>query len=70
MRSKNNRSVLNDPALAYAAQPAADEVDGMPGWTLAALREEVQRGIDSGPSGEFDFEAFLKERHAAYAARK
>ena len=70
MSAKNKPGLFNDPTLAYAAEPAVDEVEGMPGWTLKALRAEVQRGIDSGPSGEFDFEAFLKERHAAYAARK
>ena len=41
MRSKDNRSVLNDPALAYGAQPAADEVDGMPGWKRGGQKFSV-----------------------------
>lgn len=61
MDAKSKPGVLNDPAVAYLAQPAADEVEGMPGWTLAALRAALIKGEESGVAGKWDLQEFLAE---------
>ena len=61
MDANNKPGLLNDPALAYAAEPGVDEVEGMPGWTLEALQAALIEGEESGSAGEWDFEAFMAE---------
>ena len=34
---------------------------------LAALRAEIQKGFDSGPAVEFDFDAFLARKRAEHS---
>ena len=67
MDANNKPGLLNDPALAYAPQPAVEEVEGMPGWTLEALRAALIEGEESGVAEEWDFEAFLAEMHSEHA---
>ena len=33
---------------------------------VEALRREIQKGLDSGPAKEFDFDEFLREMRANY----
>lgn len=37
---------------------------------LTALQDAIDDGLASGVSGPFDFDQFLADRHAEYAARK
>ena len=39
-------------------------------WKLQELRRLIQEGIDSGEAEPWDVEAFLKEAHDRYEARK
>ena len=60
MDANNKPGLLNDPALAYAAEPRVDEVEGMPGWTLEALRAALIEGEESGIAEGFDFDAYIE----------
>ena len=68
MDANRKPGVLNDPALAYAAEPRVDEVEGMPCWTLEALRAALIEGEESGIAEEWDFEAFLAEMRSEHAS--
>jgi antitoxin ParD1/3/4 len=37
---------------------------------LTALQDAIDEGLASGVSGPFDFDEFLADRHAEYAAKK
>lgn len=61
--------------LVPAEQPAlsVEELSDADQAKLAALRHDIQLGIaslDRGEGREIDWDAFLAERHAAYAARQ
>ncbi len=53
--------------------PNVAELSGADQAKIAALRQDIQLGVaslDRGEGQELDWNAFLAERHSAYAARQ